>query len=470
MSGNRAVLAVFALAWASFALATHARVFAAGNDASRWAQVEALVDLHSRSIEGSRFAATIDKVRIAGREYSNKPPLLALAAAAVYAPLEAVTGWRLGGPPAGAGEAIRWTTIAVVGTPSAALVALFFAVARRLWGAGPAVGLATFALGWASLLTSYSGTFNNHTVAAALVFAGLAAAIGGRAGASALALGLAAGVDILPGAGFVPVAAWILRRAGRRAALRFAGGLALTAAIAIAADLAVVGSPWPPKLVPGAVDLSASVGRSAGGVVLPQSRTYALELLVGGHGLLTVSPVLVFGLWGGWRCARDRRAEAPLARSTTLAIGAGVLLQFAGHALLAGSYGGWSYGYRYLIPIQPLLLLFAPPVLAGAGRFLFVAALAPSALFAWLGAYHPWPPAYEQESQLQPVAALVRQPIGGNAAAWLAVHRPESALARSTARVFVSPDPALQRQYFALFFGSKGDLATMRRFAPGPPP
>ena len=44
----------------------------------------------------------------------------------------------------------------------------------------------------------------------------------------------------------------------------------------------------------------------------------------------------------------------------------GVVLQFAGHAALAGSYGGWSYGYRYLLPIQPLLLLCAPLALATA--------------------------------------------------------------------------------------------------------
>jgi hypothetical protein len=62
------------------------------------------------------------------------------------------------------------------------------------------------------------------------------------------------------------------------------------------------------------------------------------------------------------------------------------------------------------------------------------------------------------------VASLVTNPIGGNAAAWAAEHLPGSALARALERRFVRGDEAERRRYFALFFGSKGDLATMRRF------
>ena len=145
----------------------------------------------------------------------------------------------------------------------------------------------------------------------------------------------------------------------------------------------------------------------------------------------------------------------------------GIALQWVGHAVLAGSYGGWAYGYRYLLPIQPLLLLCAPPVLVAARRIArtaFATLLPISVLFAALGAYHPWPPAFEQDSSGDPVARLVRNPVGGNAAGWLAEHAPESALAGRMARSFVDPDPRQQRRYFALFFGSKGDLVTMRRF------
>jgi len=479
-----AAAVVFLMALGLYAATTHRRVFVAGNDASRWAAIESLVDHGSASVERSRFAANIDRIRIGENEYSNKPPLLALGGAAIYAALQALFGWSLSGP--GASSVLYWVTLLLVGVPSAWLVARFYAELKRF----PALDgrwrlLLAGALGAGTLLFSFSTTLNNHTVAAALLFAAFAAALDRRGLASGLAAGLAAAVDLLPGMGLVPLFGWMLLQGRSRGALsRFAAGLACCLAIAGAANLGTHGSLLPAKLVPGAVDLSAQAGPAAGGVVLPQDFTYPLEILFGSHGLFAVSPVLLFGAWGLVLACRRPRVGAlpdqpdpeglrgPFADATLgRALALGLLLQFAGHAALAGSYGGWSYGYRYLLPIQPLLLFCAPLALAGSQRprrrfrILFAAVLPVSVLFAALGAYHPWPPAFEQESSGHPVATLVENPVGGNAAGWLAQHAPASALASWTARRFVSPDPDLQRRYFALFFGSKGDLASMRKFA-----
>ncbi len=368
-------------------------------------------------------------------------------------------------------QILYWVTLLLIGVPSAWLVARFFAELERF----PEVDgrwrmVLTSALGAGTLLFTFSTTLNNHTVAAALLFAACIAALDGRGLASGLAVGLAAAVDLLPGLGLAPVFAWMLWRKRSPAAIaRFAAGLGCGLAVAALANLGTHGSLLPVKLVPGAVDLSAQAGRAVGGVVLPQNLLYPLEILGGGHGLFTVSPVLLFGAWGlVLACRRPSRGGTP--RDVTLgrALAAGIALQIAGHAAVAGSFGGWSYGYRYLLPIQPLLLFFAPLALArprGWPRRLFAAVLPVSILFAALGAYHPWPPAFEQESSGQPVAMLVHNPVGGNAAGWLAAHAPGSALAGWAARRFVSADRRDQRRYFALFFGSKGDLATMRRFA-----
>ena len=467
-----ATAVVFLLALGLYAATTHRRVFIAGNDASRWAAIESLVDFGTASVEHSRFAANIDRVRIGERDYSNKPPLLSLAGAAIYAVLKVAFGWSLAG--SGAASTLYWVTLLLVGVPSAWLVAQFFAALGRFpdldrswqW-------LLTVALGAGTLLFSFSTTLNNHTVAAAFLFAGCLAALDGRGLASGFAVGLASAVDLLPGLGLVPVFAWmVLRRASATALRRYAVGLACCLVIAGAANLATHGSPLPAKLVPGVVDLSAQAGPSAGGVVLPQNFAYPLEILFGGHGLFLVSPVLLWGAWGLALACRRSSPALPFGPPGDVTIwrllALGLALQFAGHAALAGSYGGWSYGYRYLLPIQPLLLLLAPLAIAGArsrSRALLAAVLPVSILFAALGAYHPWPPAFEQESSGSPVARQVHNPIGGNAAAWLAVHAPESALAAWTARRFVSPDREMQRRYFALFFGSKGDLVTMREFA-----
>lgn len=467
-----ATAVVFLLALGLYAATTHRRVFVAGNDASRWAAIEALVDYGSASVERSRFAANIDRVRIAGRDYSNKPPLLSLAGAAIYAGLQALTGWKLAGP--GAAAVLYWVTLLLVGVPSAWLAAQFFGAMSRFrdlprswrW-------VLTGALAAGTLIFTFSTTLNNHTVAAALLFAACISALDGRGLASGLAVGFAAAIDLLPGVGLAPVFAWMLARsAPARALRRFAAGLAFSAAIAAAANFVTYGSLLPAKLVPGAIDLSAQAGPSAGGVVLPQNVTYPLEILFGAHGLFAVSPVLLWGAWGLARACRRSADLPPFGRSGDRAIwralAVGLLLQVAGHAAIAGSYGGWSYGYRYLLPIQPLLLLCAPLALATGrpvSRTLFAALLPVSILFAGLGAYHPWPPGFEQESSGHPVASRVTNPIGGNAAGWLAEHAPGSRLASWSARRFVGRDLEQQRRYFALFFGSKGDLATMRRFS-----
>jgi hypothetical protein len=117
--------------------------------------------------------------------------------------------------------------------------------------------------------------------------------------------------------------------------------------------------------------------------------------------------------------------------------------------------------------VQPLLLFEAGAVLAlPRARALLLALLPVSVLFAALGAYHPWPPGYEQASNAGAVAARVTNPIGGNAAALAAERAPGSTVARWLAARFVSEDPRRAREWLALFFASKGDLETMRGFTP----
>lgn len=481
---TRRAVAIFVLAAAAYGAGTHAGVFSAGNDASRWAQVEALVDYGTPSIESSRFRATVDRVLLDGREYSNKPPLLAFTAAALYAPLRAVTGWRLADPRSG-GRVIRLLTWLLVGLPAALLVARFdgaLAAVPDLSRAGRT--LLTLGLGGGTLVTSYAVTFNNHVPAALAMLLAVLAAFDRRPLACGTATGLAAAIDLLPGLGAAPFLLGMLLSGGtgtlprprRSMVVRFLGCATIGLVLAVATNVATTGSVLPPKFVPGAVDLSAQAGPSLAGVVLPQSPRYGLEILFGGHGLFLVSPILFVGVAGLAMHVRRRApgrdgpgdgcalaGETPQWRWLTAAL----VFQVLVHALLAGSYGGWSYGYRYLIPIQPLLLLAAPVAMVPrAGRVALAALLGPSLLAAALGAYHPWPPAFEQVTAGDPVASRVTQPVGGNAAAWLVEHFPDSEVTRVVGERFVDPDPAMRRRYFRLFFGSKADLVTMSQFAP----
>jgi hypothetical protein len=463
---------IFLLSLAVLAPMVHRRAFQAGNDASRFAQIEALVDLGEGPIDGSRFRWTVDYVVIGGRIYSNKPPLLSLLGAASYLAIRGATGLTFA---RAEGTVIYLLNFLLAALPTAWLVTLFHRAAVRRWeapgeggGAGRVVGpaaLATLALGAGTILTSFSTVLNNHTVAAALLFAACEAAWSGRALASGAWIALASCIDPVPGLVFAPVLAIMARDvAGARGLARYLAALAGGAVVFVAANLFVVGSPWPPKMVAGARDYSSGMAPSVAGVLLPGSWTYPLAALFGWHGFFSVSPVILFGAAGLVRSARLGR---PMRRPWVLLLGAAGAVMIAGHALLVGSYGGWSYGFRYLIPIAPVLLFFAPAVLGRKGRRIFAPVLALSILSALLGAYHPWPPGHEPETGRHPVASVVTNPVGANLAAWLREYLPHASITGVAGRLFISADREERESYLALFYASKGDVEMAERIVRG---
>ncbi len=461
-------LAVLGSVLLLYASTTHSRVFSAGNDAARWALVEAVVDFHTTDIRVSRFGQTVDRVILGdGRELPNKPPLLSLAAAGIYHGLQSLFGWSLSG--AGAGEVVRWTTIILVGVPGAFLAWNMARTLRQLdrsgetWPSFVALAVATGTLLW-----PFATTLNAHLPAAWLVFASWGALMR-NAPAQAGALASTGGaLDLLPGFGMLPFLAWaILRRSaqGKRmqAVARFAAGALAGTSLAVASNFWVSGSPLPPKWLPGSRDLSAQMGPSLFGVVLPDRWSYPFEILLGGHGLFFVSPLLLVAALG-W-VLKIRRAPAEEVRGLWCPLGWGLFAQYAGHAAIAGSYGGWSFGYRYLIPVAPLMVLALAGTFRGLIQKIWWCLFPISFCFAALGAYHPWPPAFEQSTSRHPVAALVTNPVGGNFAAWLAYHAPGSRFEEWVGSWFVSSDRAKRREYYRLFYGSRGDLQAMRRFS-----
>lgn len=446
-------MVIFALTFVFLALLTHDVVFLAGNDASRFAQVEALVDEGETQIDRSRYRWTVDRVALDGKSYSNKPPLLSILVAGVYWLLQALLGLSFAHREA---ATVYLLTLLTTGGVTAWLTARFYTALGAHEGTSETVRvLTTLALAAGTILTSFSTTLNNHTIAAALVFAACHAAWTGRGWAAGIWIGLAACIDIVPGLVFAPVVALMLfDSVGRVGLRRLAVSLAGAALLFVAANAWIVGSPLPPKMVSGAVDQSSRFASSAGGVLLPDHWTYPLECLLGWHGFFSVSPVLLFGAAGLVAALRGR---GPLRRRWSVALGLACGVMIAGHVLLVGSYGGWSYGFRYLIPIVPILLFFAPPLLNRRWLPVFGGLLAVSVLFALIGAYHPWPPGYEQEANQDPVAATVVNPVGGNLAAWSQQHFPGSALAARSGDRFISSDAAARARYLQLFYTSKRD-------------
>ena len=104
------------------------------------------------------------------------------------------------------------------------------------------------------------------------------------------------------------------------------------------------------------------------------------------RGMLVYSPILVFAFWGAVRLWR----EPGLGRLRPLSIAVVLLLLL--HASWFDWYGGWSYGYRLVISVTPLLALCSVAVAETVRRrkvllVLFLASLVWSVGVQVIGAY-----------------------------------------------------------------------------------
>jgi len=101
------------------------------------------------------------------------------------------------------------------------------------------------------------------------------------------------------------------------------------------------------------------VGRSVIDNIYEPWPVYMFHMLVGHHGILSLSPIFIFTLFGVWRSLRSPenplRAFAALAAFLTL-----LLLVF--YTFFAGSrnYGGMCCGLRWFFWLIPLWLMLLP--------------------------------------------------------------------------------------------------------------
>jgi hypothetical protein len=456
--------AVFLAALLAIALLTRGVVYLAGNDASRFAHIEALVDQHTPAIERSHFAWTVDRTFIGGHLYSNKPPLLGIVGAGLYAPLHAFgLTFR---------EETRRTvvwilTILLAGLPTAWLAWEFFdALSLHPRISDATRLLVTTGLVLGTTVLTFSVTLSGHTFAAALLFAAFHRSVRGKSAQAGALAGLAVSVDTVPALGIAPALLFIaLRGFGRKEAARLALAFVAACLLYLVANLVTIGSPWPPKMAPGGRDWADTLGTVDRGLsVVSPRRLHLGEGLFGWQGFLTTSPILVFGLAG---LARAAARPAVFPRSWSAAIGLAVLVQILGRCSFDALAGGWSYGFRYLVPVIPLVMFFAPAALSGWRTAAFAAVLPASIAVALLGAYNPWPPIRERVTSQDPVIAQVGNPVGANLAAFLEERAPSSGLAAWAARAFLPPDAEDRRKYFAYFYATRGDEERCRRYDAG---
>jgi hypothetical protein len=398
------------------------------NDRSRWCTVRALVDHGTwvigqrRLVAGGRFVdsgivfengwQTVDKALDPETQqfYSTKPPLLTALAAGEYWLLKHALGWSI---TAQTNLVVKTTLLTFNILPLAFYLLLLHRLVERLgttdWGR-----LFTFtAACFGTYVTTFAITLNNHTPAAVTALAALYAVLpqqndaplpGWRCLCAGLFAGLTACLE-LPAAGFLLlVLLAIVVRSPARGLL-----LALPAAMApVLAELALnylaihewlpiqtkFGGPWyqyagshwlPPP--PGEVKHGIDWARLHESIW-----AYGFHVLVGHHGVFSLTPIWVLSFAGMAAALRRRTAAPALLAPLTLLLSLAVM----GFYLMSTSnYGGWTSGLRWLIWLTPLWLLAMLPAadyLAERtwGRRTGYALLAISVFSASFAAANPW--------------------------------------------------------------------------------
>jgi hypothetical protein len=370
---------------------------------SQYAQVRALAAGTSR-IDRWHWE-TKDKAWIHGHFYSVKAPGLAALTLPPYLALDAVGAqslareaaanasqadhprWNPHGHPEpseygfSAHRARRTETRVERATPMVWVLTLFGAVL-------PAVGLlllvrrlaermepgygtaAAITLGMGTVVMTFASEYFSHVAAAALGFAAFALLFRERQGASRVGLVGAAG--LLAGLAFtfeyplgllaMILLGYALARPGRvRRAVVYAAGALAGAAPALAFNLWSLGSPlrfaYSDAVAVQGTNGHAVLGLNDSGffgITAPRPGA-ALDLLVAGRGVLTLTPVLVMAVVGVVLMGRrGHKAEAAVIG----AVGIGYFLYNAGYWL---PFGGGSPGPRFLIPTLPFLAIGLAP-------------------------------------------------------------------------------------------------------------
>lgn len=402
------------------------------NDRSRWATIRALVDDGTFAVGRRTYDAdgkfrdsgivsedgwqTVDKVMNPETKvfYSSKPPLLSTLLAGEYWLLKHTFGWSLAEQP---WKVVCTILLTVNVLPLIAYLVLLSRLVEQYgrtdWGR-----LFTFAAAcFGTFINTFSISLNNHTLAAfttlLAIYPLLRAATSGTAPsvAALLTSGLFAGLTFcleLPAAAFLAaLAVGCLWLTPKRTLLAFVP----------AAMLPIAGQAWTNYAALGEIAPAyaktdspwykyegshwAKVGADRKGVDFAGDKetraTYAFHLLLGHHGLFSLSPIWLLAFAGiglslGATSGLPPRWRQVMWLTTGISI---VVIVFYAAIVGTVNYGGWSSGPRWVFWLTPLWLLGLVPAAdrlasSSAGRGIAFGCLGLSVFSVSYPAWNPW--------------------------------------------------------------------------------
>jgi len=397
------------------------------NDRSRWATVYSLAENGTYQIDETPWPMTIDRVQLNGHFYSSKPALLPTLLAGEYLILKKLSFGRLNfhdSPEA----VIRIIVASVNLLPMVIFLTLYSHFLDRLSLDLWVRTYAMVAAGLGTYLTAFSITLNNHTIAAFSCFFALYTAFliwseERRDSWLFAANGFFAAftaVNEFPAASLLAVLALALwRKAAQKTVAFFLPFALIPLAAHFYTNYKVTGSFEPPYAKKKAYDFPGSywkidpaTGRLVGSKTDPTTGqvtlnvtgeidnqyepwyVYLFHMLVGHHGIFSLSPIFVFTVLGTILLLRE--PANPLRHLAFLTVALTVIL-FIFYLFFAGqrNYGGMCNGLRWLFWLIPLWLMSLPVGLQHRSssqwfRGLALAFLAISAVSTFYATRNPW--------------------------------------------------------------------------------
>lgn len=393
--------------------------FLSANDRSRWCGVEALLSENTFAIDNvikRKGWNTIDKVSHYGRDgkqhfYSSKPPLLYILLAGDTWLVERIVGYRLSYKPFLVGRL-------VTGLVNGSLILMFFWIViksaerwgRSDWGRIFVVAFAT----WGTLLSPFAVTINNHlpgVVAVAIAFYQLLRiwyddaegrwryALCGFCATSAV-------VCELPAAAFLAGVTGALLIKSPRKTIAYALPVSLfVLALFVGTNIVAHDTPRFPYMHRAAgedwsgdnwynYEGSYWLNPQSVDVGEPSLLKYGFHVIVGHHGLLSLTPVWLLSIYGTYLLVAKRRQYATalaIIGLTAICLVFFILMRPVGDR----NYGGHTCGFRWMFWLMPMWIIALIPAAdrilrMPKARWWALAALIVSIFSACYPAMNPW--------------------------------------------------------------------------------
>ena len=421
------ILLVFAL------LYSMEEIGMSGNEASRFATIQAVAEQGTFAIEKTNFR-TVDKLFIDGHLYSDKPPFMAWCIGMLARPfcemkmVNFVDNYYL---------LVYLIDLIFAGGVNILIFWWLFNMFRRVRKGSLGVKF-LLALGCTlgTWLFSYSVVINNHTPAALCVL-GLFIALDKfrrrpnkfTAILAGAMCGLLGAFEIPAGVFFSPAMVLALAlSAPRKERFGYAAVGALTAVFCAEGLLCLNYYAYSSVLPLYIADHGSFSPAIPGSDIL----IYISECLFTYRGVFSYQPFLLLALPGIWL----RRGKLPRFEWTLVAASAVFTLFYL---LFTNEYGGAAYGFRYLIPMIPLWYFFAGRWVLEA-RCKWLSAVAALLILcgvatSWIGTYSPFCVSFEGYRTPQGhFSRVVRSSFGGNLLCWSYEKAPDSELTRRLIR------------------------------------